>query len=296
MPMAALGLGQGIIVQGEGGMRATLEEMIREDLMLPNVWRAQTSQGRVVVVKQPIDPLRYQTEKQALQQLRTPHAATLLDVNDALGILFLEYVEGGELGKHIGQIMSDHFLWGMVMGAYIAGIIETLHGQGIVHGDVKPSNVLLGPEAVAFAQMRACALPEKPGWMKLVDYEAAKRIEGGSLVNIVGDMQPLGTWPYWAPERMLGKEDPKMDIYSWGVVRYRMKTGRFPFLFRVHREKEAALRLLESYRRLWGPSEQVVLRALHPDPSQRPDAKELFGELRAELAYHQVSLSGAFGK
>jgi tetratricopeptide (TPR) repeat protein/tRNA A-37 threonylcarbamoyl transferase component Bud32 len=153
-------------------------------------------------------------EARLVGRLRSPHVATLYRVH-ALpdGWVFeLEYAEGGSLEDRllrtprlpVGE--ARRIVHGILLG------LKAAHEEGVVHGDVKPGNVL-------FAQ---------DGTVKLVDF---------GLANFVGEfslrvplVEVVGTPIYMAPELGMGEPaTPLADLWSTGVVLYRMLSGRLPF-------------------------------------------------------------------
>jgi serine/threonine protein kinase len=104
----------------------------------------------------------------------------------------------------------------------IASALDAAHAHGVVHRDVKPSNVIL----------------TKAG-AKLLDFGVAKvprRVEVGGQSTLTADPAPtakgaiIGTFQYMAPEQLEGKDvDARADIFAFGAVLYEMATGRRAF-------------------------------------------------------------------
>lgn len=122
--------------------------------------------------------------------------------------LVMEHVEGHPLDR-ILEKGSVPYPRACAWVADIATALHVAHRKGIIHGDVKPANVLVTEE----------------GRVKLTDFGMARLASRDSK-----DSPLLGTPAYWCPEQILGKpQDARSDIFSLGVVLYEMVTGKRPF-------------------------------------------------------------------
>lgn len=122
--------------------------------------------------------------------------------------LVMEQVEGQPLDR-ILEKGSVPYPRACAWVADIASALHVAHRKGIIHGDVKPANVLVTEE----------------GRVKLTDFGMARLASRDSK-----DSPLLGTPAYWCPEQILGKpQDARSDIFSLGVVLYEMVTGKRPF-------------------------------------------------------------------
>src|SRR5262249_7889874 len=138
---------------------------------------------------------RYWQEAQLLASLEHPNIMTIYDLARDRGWLILELMQGSLKDKAAGQPMDLNFLR-VALGCALQAL-KFLHANGIVHGDVKPSNLLL----------------DKRNWVKLGDFGLAQRAadDQGSLLK--------GTTKYMAPERVsdqFGPVGPQSDLYSLG--------------------------------------------------------------------------------
>jgi serine/threonine-protein kinase len=125
--------------------------------------------------------------------------------------LTMELVEGETLKARLNAgVLSIEDA--QTIAKQILEALEELHRLGIVHRDVKPSNVLLG----------------RDGTVKLADFGLAFRVDGsGTRVTRTDGL--VGTVEYLSPEQALGERvDPRSDLYSVGVVLYEMLAGRLP--------------------------------------------------------------------
>ena len=122
--------------------------------------------------------------------------------------LVMEFVEGQSL-ERILEKGSVPFPRACAWTADIAVALGVAHRKGVIHGDVKPANILINQE----------------GRVKLTDFGMARLAS-----NDTKDTPLLGTPAYWCPEQILGKpQDSRSDIFSLGVILYEMITGTRPF-------------------------------------------------------------------
>jgi serine/threonine-protein kinase len=154
------------------------------------------------------DPLaveRFQQEAQVLVRVASPYCARVIEVSGASAVPYLamEYVDGPSLSMVLRERRLER--------AEIVALVEDLarglgdvHAAGIVHLDLKPSNVLRGGER----------------WM-IVDFGIARMLTAEALRRIAG------TPTYMAPEQALGEPlDTRTDLYSLSLILYRAITGR----------------------------------------------------------------------
>ncbi len=121
----------------------------------------------------------------------------------------MEYVDAGTLTDRLGAPLPLNDIATII--DQVAGALDYAHGQGVIHRDVKPSNILL----------------PKPNWPLLTDFGLAK-IVGGSQLTITGTIAV--TPAYMSPEQGQGEAvDSRSDIYSLGIVLYEMATGAVPY-------------------------------------------------------------------
>ena len=156
---------------------------------------------------------RFRREAQAIAHMRHPNVLNVFDFGEFEGTpyMIVEYVEGGSLSPRVknGPLDRDAAI------AFLRGIGDALdyaHKLGIVHRDVKPANVLLGPD-------------DNP---ILADFGLAKLMESSSIKSLTG--VTTGTPAYMAPEQVTGSQvGPAADRYSLAVMAYEMLTGSLPF-------------------------------------------------------------------
>jgi serine/threonine-protein kinase len=122
--------------------------------------------------------------------------------------LVMEYLEGQPLDRILDR-GSIPFPRACAWAAEVASALGVAHRKGVIHGDVKPANMLITSD----------------GRVKLMDFGMAR------LASRDTKATPLaGTPAYWCPEQIVGKpQDARSDLFSLGIVLYEMVTGRRPF-------------------------------------------------------------------
>ena len=161
--------------------------------------------------------MRLLREAQAMKAISHPNVATVIEAGETeegVPFLAMEALLGESLGEYVRRetIPLDTAL---ILLRQAAAGLAAAHRAGIVHRDVKPDNfLLLGP-------------PGEPYGLKVIDFGLAKLWdvnEGSGAHNI------LGTAEYMSPEQILVEPvDARSDIYSLGVVMFRVFTGHLPF-------------------------------------------------------------------
>lgn len=181
---------------------------------------------RIVVVKQlssagtKDDELRarFLREGHALGQLFHPGIIRVLDCgvpHNEPPFLVMELLVGETLSSYLERQPEVPFDKALLIARHVARGLAAAHEAGIVHRDVKPHNLfLLGSVGDPFA-------------VKIIDFGMAKlpQSDGSSGVHTV-----LGTMQYMAPEQVMADPvDGRTDIYAFGIVLFRLFTGRLPF-------------------------------------------------------------------
>ena len=155
---------------------------------------------------------RFKQEARSVARLRHPNILTVYDFGEAEGLTYIvmEFVEGGTLKERLSRPLALDDAVALII--QVARALDHAHSEGIIHRDVKPSNVLLPRE----------------NWALLTDFGIAKVVESTLALTKTG--VGIGTPEYMSPEQGQGmKLDGRSDIYSLGVVLYEMATGRMPF-------------------------------------------------------------------
>jgi tRNA A-37 threonylcarbamoyl transferase component Bud32 len=209
----------------------------------------------------PIVVERFRREVDFVRQIRDPHVLAIHDVVDADGFLFLvmDYHPGGDLADQLarrGPLSTDALA---KLAGQLCAALQAAHRAGIVHRDVKPSNILVGPGPAL--DVRLC------------DFGLARSAAGTGLTSSAA---VLGTPEYMAPEVIAeGHADPRSDVYSLGVVLFEAATGQVPFaadspyqLMRLHLEGEVPSPRAVAPQ-LPRAMEAAIMRALAKDPLDR---------------------------
>ncbi|NWJ49021.1 MAG: serine/threonine protein kinase [Chloroflexi bacterium] len=156
---------------------------------------------------------RFRREARSIAKLRHPNILTVYDAGEDHGLLYMvmELIEGPTLKDEIQGKPLSLDKTAKVM-QQISGALHYANNSGIIHRDVKPSNVLI----------------DKTGRAVLSDFGIAKMAEAKTQLTSTGT--GVGTPDYMSPEQAMGEElDARSDEYSLGVMLYEMLTGRPPF-------------------------------------------------------------------
>src|SRR5580765_3896922 len=200
---------------GVGGMGVVYDA---EDTRLPR--RVALKFLSQELVGDPEATRRLQREAETIALLNHPNICTIFEIDEHEGSRFIamERVDGTNLKLHMSRTtLSDGEV--VDIAKQIAGALQAAHEKGIVHRDIKPGNIMVGPG----------------GMVKVLDFGLARRFkmpETGEAMPYGSTIpgRPLGTANYMAPERIAqGPLDPRSDLFSLGVVIYEMATGRLPF-------------------------------------------------------------------
>jgi serine/threonine-protein kinase len=251
-------------VLGQGGMAA--------------VYRAEdTKLGRAVAVKV-ILPIhasdshfveRFLREARLVAALEHPNILPVSDFGEENGLpyLVMPYLEGGTLRDRMLQRNVVPSGAALSFIRQLAEALDAAHAAGVVHRDVKPSNVLLGKEDRVF----------------LGDFGIAKALE--SMTGLTATGVVVGTPIYMAPEQAQGRPaSPASDRYALGVLAYELFAGQ-------RRSRASALSLMHQHvttclpasRALaLRPLDEVFAKVLSKDAAARPPSCRAFAEALAE--------------
>jgi len=216
------------------------------------------------VARDPMTRERLRREARTVAALDHPNVVPLYEAGEQDGNVYIvtRWVEGTELGTliHIEGALEPGRA--ARTAAQIAAALEVAHEKGLIHRDVKPSNVILTPEDHVY----------------LTDFGLAKR--AGSAPGLTRGDRMLGTVDYVAPEQIEGNEpDARGDVYGLGCVLFEMLVGEPPFA-----EQKGGMAKMWAHVNAESPAvrerrpevppglEEVIGRAMAKAPDARPTA------------------------
>ena len=159
---------------------------------------------------------RFLREARLASALDHPNICTIHEIGEAAGLLFIamQYLEGETLKQVVGgrPLAFDNLI---SISVQVANALAAAHARGIIHRDIKSSNIIITTR----------------GQAKVLDFGLAKPLEKeDSDTDLTRAGTVLGTPTYMSPEQAQGEPaDHRSDIFSFGVVMYEMATGRIPF-------------------------------------------------------------------
>lgn len=166
---------------------------------------------------------RFAREAKTVARLHHPHILPLIEFGDEQGVLYLvmPFIEGGTLTGYLRRHLPDvHEVSAIFL--QLLDAVEYAHDEGLIHRDIKSSNVLLESRR------------NGPPYAYLADFGLVRTIQQAEVESsYAGTPIPLdqvpGTPQYMAPEQTLGIVTPSTDIYALGVLLYQMLTGELPY-------------------------------------------------------------------
>ena len=228
---------------------------------------------------------RFLRESELAASIDHPNIVPIFEAGTTEDLLFIamRYVEGGDLAERL-QLGRLDPADAISILAQLASALDAAHARGLVHRDVKPSNVLLDTGA----------RPDGSDHVYLADFGLTRRVSEEAGIGDDGHL--LGTIDYVAPERIAGEEiDGRADVYSLGCVLYECLVGQPPF----RRDSDLAVVFAHLETESPAPSERrpelpaaldaVIAQALAKDPEQRYPSCRAFARAALAVAVDEAS-------
>lgn len=202
---------------------------------------------------------RFRNESRAIAVLSHPNIVKIYDVSfsDKLQYIVMEYIDGITLKEYIDQQKVLKWKEAVHFTEQILRALEHAHEKGIVHRDIKPQNIML----------------LRDGTIKVMDFGIARFANSETRTMTE---KAIGSVHYISPEQARGEAtDDKSDLYSVGVMLFEMLTGELPF----EADSAVSVAIMQMQSNPKRPRElnpdipegleDIVLRAMQKDPSQR---------------------------
>jgi serine/threonine-protein kinase len=256
---------------------------------------------------------RFENERQTLANLQHPNIAKLFDggkTEEGLPYLVMEYIDGVPITEYCeeGKLSVDERLELFIS---VCNAVEYAHQNLIIHRDIKPENILVTTE----------------GRVKLLDFGVSKLLDE-DLINANAGLTKTGTWhltpEYASPEQINGENiNTSSDIYSLGVLLYRLIAKQNPY--KIYNSSPLAISKIlsegkiikpseviqnttraavikkefsqrgtefhkDSYKKIKGDLDNIILKAMHKDTSQRyTSVKDFAIDISKYMNGHPVS-------
>jgi serine/threonine protein kinase len=217
---------------------------------------------------------RFRSEIRLARKISHRNVVRTHDIGEHGGVYFItmEYVEGKSLKDLIRSRGRLPVPATLTIAKQLCRALEVAHGQGVIHRDIKPQNLVVEPDGV----------------LKVMDFGIARLAQRSSGVTEAGMV--IGTPEYMAPEQLLGEDvDARIDLWAAGVVIYECLTGMLPFqadtpivlITRVLEDTPAPPRSMSAD--IPQALSDLVMRVLAKDRDQRPRTAEELHDLLASI-------------
>jgi len=232
---------------------------------------------------------RFLSESRAAAAIGHPHIVPVYEVGDAGGMLYvaMRHVGGGDARSLLSRLGPLPFVWAWSVIAQVASALDTAHGHGLIHRDVKPANMLLdvgsGADGRAADRAGGCGV----GHVYLSDFGMGRDLSPGEIIAA----GHAGALDYLAPEQIRGRVlDGRADLYSLACAGFELLCGTPPF------GRDQGLTVM--YAQLYAPPpaaaarrpdlpaavDLVLAMALAKNPADRyPTCGQFADELRTAL-------------
>ena len=256
------------------------------------VWEALDARGRTVALKQMHEHLvddpelvsRFRREYDIGVSVAHPNLVRMLDYNGSwsLPYLVMEFV-GGKSLRRLLDLGGRFYEWEVaVVGAQVADAVGALNSRGVIHRDLKSSNVVI----------------DRDLRVTIIDYGIAK-VVGEATMSLAESF--IGSAEYSGPELYWNRPvSARSDVYSAGIVLYEMLTGEVPFrsdrytdTLRMHAELPVPV-VLKKNQLVSPEMNALVTSMLQKQPDRRPTAQQVSNVCRslAEMLGHRAPQRG----
>src|ERR1051326_3065405 len=244
---------------------------------------------------------RFRREAEAAGRLRHPNVVDVTDFgvaqtpNGAVAYLVMEYLDGCTLAEIVSEEGALPIQWVIDILEQVCAAVEEAHHAGVIHRDLKPDNIWLEPNGRGGYMVKVLdfglvklgetdlvpATTHETTRTQTIEDDTATLIKATSSLpanekNLTAIGSVMGTPLYMSPEQCRGERlDVRSDIYSLGVVAYRLLTGETPFkgsseeLIKLHLNAEAPP-IRQKNRKAPRKMAAIVMSALAKNPEDRP--------------------------
>jgi hypothetical protein len=216
----------------------------------------------------PAEMRRFLAEARAANRIGHPNIVDIFSFGtlpDGSQYFVMEYLAGGSLDRLLAEKKILGYGEAQEILAQVLGALEAAHERKIVHRDLKPENIFVS---------------DRPGGgatAKLLDFGIAKVTDDAGATGHTRTGVPMGTPLYMSPEQVKGRGvDPQSDIYSLGVILYRIFTGSVPFLgdsiydVMTAHVSQAPVPPRQLVAQMPEELERIILSCLAKDKAERP--------------------------
>ncbi|MFO0863313.1 MAG: protein kinase [Gemmataceae bacterium] len=245
-------------VLGSGGMGMVLQA---EDLRLRRTVAMKVMKPEAAAKSGARE--RFLREAQAAAAIEHPNVVSILHVGEDRDVpyLIMPWLKGKSLEDRLREDPPLDVGESARLGSQVAAGLAAAHQQGLIHRDIKPANLWL----------------DESGQVKILDFGLARDLT--DEVHLTHSGMILGTPSYMSPEQANGEQvDPRCDLFSLGVVLYRMTTGRLPFRTGSVMSALASLAIdTPASPQSLNPSipnelSELILALLEKEPAKRPSS------------------------
>lgn len=237
----------------------TISERILSDTQSTQIRLCRKNSTNTIYVLKTVKSSAMSLEARILKTLNHPNIVKFIQcfAFSQQSLIVLEYLNNEDLGQYLkkfGRVSEN--LASQIIRQVLTGL-SYLHSVGVYHRDIKPENILLN-------EITDCEIE-----CKICDFDSAGYIRSR-------DKEPYGTLPYMAPEIFSQKYDEKVDIWSTGVLLFKLLTGHLPFFGKNPEEIELKIRnaSIPLNPLIPHPAQILLSNLLTKDPTQRISAQQ----------------------